>query len=527
MKNIEKTDELFDLIKSLSKTEKIHFKKYAKQHIVDGNANYLVLFDLIEKTRNYKSAKLHTQLKKLPFYPFLPKVKNYLKELILHSLRSYYTNKSVELWLHDSFMKIEILWSKGLYSQCGKLVKKTKQYAKNYDNLLGLIQVLVWEVRLSQFLPPSSKHSNFYAQKKDELHPFLQAFGERMELHLHSRLVYNEVNKSGSGITTNQRTELKKLFTHPLIEKSNSYFKYPHDKINQLLLKQVIAEINGEIQQSIEISENCLSLYNKYPNIKEAGYSNYLDALGGLISKQLKLFNPERSNALLLQMKLSLNSPGKFISEKALNEYRIYYHVMNLLFIIRIGCDTEAGESAIHEINQLLQVDRDLSFKHRILLVADIVCSIFYIAEKNYKIAIKHLNKITTNHTYTESIFYNLGLMLQLIVHLEMGSYEYITYFVHHIKRQNKKNPGLDKSFEVILTGIENIAKLGPVNSKELKKLYGTIFNQLIELDGNSSQNFITLRYPFDFIAWLDSKRSHVSFKESLENYAHVIQQKS
>ena len=41
--------DLFQLIKSLTKSEKRYFKLYAKMHGLHGNQNYLILFDQIDK----------------------------------------------------------------------------------------------------------------------------------------------------------------------------------------------------------------------------------------------------------------------------------------------------------------------------------------------------------------------------------------------------------------------------------------------------------------------------------------------
>lgn len=49
---------LYDLIKSLSKAEKRHFRLYAKRNFSEKEAKFLVLFDHLDKSEKYNSDKI-------------------------------------------------------------------------------------------------------------------------------------------------------------------------------------------------------------------------------------------------------------------------------------------------------------------------------------------------------------------------------------------------------------------------------------------------------------------------------------
>lgn len=83
--------DLFRLIKSLTRNEKGYFKKYAQVHGNTKNADYLLLFDEIDKQQDtYDEARLIARLKGKPMVHHLSVVKNYLFEMILKSLRSFH-----------------------------------------------------------------------------------------------------------------------------------------------------------------------------------------------------------------------------------------------------------------------------------------------------------------------------------------------------------------------------------------------------------------------------------------------------
>ena len=58
------SEDLFLLIKSLSKTEKGYFQKYAQLHSSGKENNYIKLFYAIEKQASYEESKIVAQFKK-------------------------------------------------------------------------------------------------------------------------------------------------------------------------------------------------------------------------------------------------------------------------------------------------------------------------------------------------------------------------------------------------------------------------------------------------------------------------------
>ncbi len=87
------SNELFDLIKSLTKSEKRFFK--LQSALQSGDKNYVRLFDLIDKMSEYDEENVKKTFKGEKFIKHLPSEKNHLYKLILKALRSYYGETSV------------------------------------------------------------------------------------------------------------------------------------------------------------------------------------------------------------------------------------------------------------------------------------------------------------------------------------------------------------------------------------------------------------------------------------------------
>ena len=126
------TDILFQLIKSLEKGEKRHFKLYIKRNSGKADLKIVRLFDAIDKLSEYDDKLL---LKKLSGVtkPQLANLKTHLYKQILSSLRLLKSSESIDLQLTELFDNAHILYKKGLFLQSLRLIEKAKELARTQD----------------------------------------------------------------------------------------------------------------------------------------------------------------------------------------------------------------------------------------------------------------------------------------------------------------------------------------------------------------------------------------------------------
>ena len=105
--------ELFELIKSLTKTEKRYFKLSASGFKKEDN-NYLKLFNALDKQSEYDEKKIVAQFPEEKFIKELRVTKKYLYKLITRSLISYHEESSVNSKLKYYLRCAEVLFEKGL-----------------------------------------------------------------------------------------------------------------------------------------------------------------------------------------------------------------------------------------------------------------------------------------------------------------------------------------------------------------------------------------------------------------------------
>ena len=130
---ISHSDQLFTLIKSLSKAEKKSFTVYAKR-LQDGDKlKYIQLFDLMDKSKSLDDDFLINKLGRINKTNY-SNLKRHLYKQILTSLRLVHINKYSEIEVRELIDFADILYTKGLVLQCLKILDKAKHAAQKCKN---------------------------------------------------------------------------------------------------------------------------------------------------------------------------------------------------------------------------------------------------------------------------------------------------------------------------------------------------------------------------------------------------------
>jgi hypothetical protein len=135
------SDTLFQLIKSLKKSEKRNFKLYVKRNSSAEDLKTTQLFDALDNMDIYDEAQLLKKNKKISKQQ-LSNIKASLYRQILSSLRLIRNDDNIDMQLHEQLDYARILYNKGLYLQSLKTLDKIKENAYANNQLTFLLQVL-------------------------------------------------------------------------------------------------------------------------------------------------------------------------------------------------------------------------------------------------------------------------------------------------------------------------------------------------------------------------------------------------
>ena len=138
--------DLFLLIQSLSKVEKMYFKKYTSMHVRGEVNNYTRLFNAFEKQKKYNEKKIISSFRNERFVKQFSVAKNYLYNLLLESLESFH--ESAESKLNSAIERVDILYKKRLNDQAAKIISSAKKIALHYEKHLHYLALVQRELLL-------------------------------------------------------------------------------------------------------------------------------------------------------------------------------------------------------------------------------------------------------------------------------------------------------------------------------------------------------------------------------------------
>src|SRR5215216_510593 len=141
------TNALFQLIKSLKKSEKRNFKLYAKRNSAAEDLKIIQLFDALDKMEQYDEDVLlrkNPSIKKIQ----LSNLNASLYKQILSSLRLIKDEDNIDIQLHEQMDYARILFNKGLYIQSLQVLDKLKKFSDANNQVTYLMQALFFEKKI-------------------------------------------------------------------------------------------------------------------------------------------------------------------------------------------------------------------------------------------------------------------------------------------------------------------------------------------------------------------------------------------
>jgi hypothetical protein len=217
---MEYKNELYELIISLTKSEKRYFKVFSSLH--GGQKNYLKFFDAIEKQK-YPDEK---RLKKILIDERITRniyvAKRYLSDILLKSMRSYRVGKLSSSVVRALLADMEFLYGKGLNKACAKHLKKALELTQTNDDFNTMLELMKWEKRLlmedAGDLKRKEKKINELLKK--EKHVLRQIENAGMYSALVTELILL-FQKEGMARTKATSNHVDKIIQHPLLRNVN------------------------------------------------------------------------------------------------------------------------------------------------------------------------------------------------------------------------------------------------------------------------------------------------------------------
>lgn len=499
---------LFILIQRMSKTEKRHFKLYARSHSPNtGTINYLQLFDLIAKQNKYDEEKIIKQniVKK----EHMPMLKNYLFNLILENLRIQRSNRNdIDCQLNNLIEGAFIMREKGIEKEEYKLWEKAKQMAFRHER---------WGYALHVLLMQSEKITRdqnvvLLGENENEIKSLI----EKVENLLEYKKIRREAIQLLMGLdpqkSVRNNKEVEKILNYPLIrnEKNGmSAAAVMEGHFTRLQFRNIMEDYTGTLKAVGQLLNFIESNYSK---LDFAEY-HYAVALCDMASSQLGL--GKYKEAFLTMQK----HKGSTLKSLTTRDYVfIASHDFELNYYLITG-EFKRGIITIRKMENQMKKIKMLIHYRQIYILYFNASSIFFLAGE-YKDALHWIRKITNPPIGAGPCREDIRAwahLVTILIHYEKKTPDILDHLTTSTRHFMNKRARLYKVEETVLRFMHRL-NIIEMDKKNLRKEFQNFRNELIRITKDPKEQKALIY--FDLFSWVESKIENKSF-------AAVVQEKA
>ncbi len=496
-------DTVFQLIKSLEKSEKRNFKLYMKRNS-GGDLKIVKLFDALDKMEDYYEPTLLKKNKTIQKQQ-LSNLKAHLYKQILNSLRILKDESNVDMTLHEQMDHARILYNKGLYLQSLKILDRVKILAKENNQLTYVQQVLFFEKKIEGLFITRSMQdrANQLSAEAMEVNGQLSMVNSLSNLSLQ---LYSWYIQHGHARNAKDEAALKFFLEKNLQEGANLARGF----YERLYLYQCYcwyAFIRQDFLQYYRHTQRWVDLFDENPAMKEIESAHYIKGVHNLMGAHFDLGNHLRLLKVIEQFDKFNHRKvvQKNVNNRILSFVYLYTAKINLHFLDGTFND---GLKLVPYIEEKLKEYELFLDRHRVLVFYYKIASLYFGAGKNEK-AIDYLNKIINWKVDLRTDLQCYARLLHLIAHYELGNYNLLEYLTKSVYRFMGKMESLSMVEEEMFIFLRRSFK---VERKALRSEFEKLLDKLKKYEGN---RFETRAFSYlDVISWLESKIENVPVME-------------
>lgn len=500
-------DILFQLIRSLEKSEKRNFKLYIQRNSGNKDLKIIELFDALEKMKEYDEQLLLKRLSSIK-KPQLSNTKAHLYKQLLASLRLIKTQESIDLQLHEQLDYARILYNKGLYLQSLKILEKVKELALAYNQESFLIQVISLEkkIEILHITRSMQDRADRLSVEANEINAKRIMITRLSNLALQ---LYSWYIKNGHARNEKDEAGIKNFFREQLPPNAFELTGF----YERLYLYQSycwFAFIRQDFLMYYRYTQKWVDLFHEQPAMIGVDTGHYIKGMHNLLNAHFDLRNYKKFTSTLQQFQQFANS--EVANRYDNNRVQTFVYIKSALLNQHIILGTfKEGLMLVKEVEHKLAEYAIYLDRHRILVFNYKIATLHFGAG-NYEKCIDYLRKIINDHVDLRSDLQCYSRLLHLIAHYELGNADIMEHLIKSVYRFMAKMENLTVIEEETFRFLRRTFHM-PVNKtkQEFEK-----FLQKIKAFEHS--RFETRAFAYlDIVSWLESKVHHKPMSKILQ----------
>ncbi len=503
------SDALFQLVKSLEKAEKRHFKIYIKRSSDKEDLKVVQLFDALDSMDEYDEKVLFRKISSLNKSK-LANLKTHLYKELLASLRLLKSKDSIDLQLSEHLDNARLLYNKGLKLQSLKILDKAKELAQTNQKFNTLVQLISLEKKIEtlHITRSSPEKTQMLAQESMDVSRHIERVTRLSNLAL---LLYRWYVINGHTRNENEEKDVNLFFKNYLPADLNEVSGF----YEQLYLYQSYcwyAFIRQDFLLNYQYAVKWVDLYTAQPLMITIETGHYIKGLHSLLNAHFALRNfrgfdqaLESFEAFALTPLANKHDNFRVHTSIYINSARINGHLMK-------GTFTE-GVKLVPEIESNLAEYALFVDPHRIMLFNYKIASLFF-GSRDFDSAIDYLHRIIHGPVDMRIDLQCYARLVHLLSHYELGNYDILDSLSKSVHRFFAKMKNLTDVERAIFDFLQHSFDHPP---KEIRARLEKFYDQIRHLEKSryETRSFAYL----DIISWVESK----VFNKTMES---VINQK-
>jgi hypothetical protein len=504
----QQTDNLIQLVQSLSKAEKRNFRLYANRQNSADDKLFILLFDYIESSKVYTEDEL---LKKNPLIKKaqLSNIKANLYKQLLSSLRLLHRNTYEEIAIRELLDSAKILHSKGMYQASLDLLEKAKKSAHEIKDFSLAYNAIDYERKIeNQYITGSmSAKAQSLKEESDGLMEIIKNSNDLSNLSL---MLYGLYLKYGYVKDKKDFDYITAFFNANLSKIDNKSLKF-YDKIYYYQAHVWYYHMVQDFANYYKFSQKWVDTYLADPNMIHIDKPLFIK---GLHNTMNALYMANKKDKFLAAYTDFKDFNYTSIENFSTNEDSVYQMILNvhLLNKIFLTGEYDHGAKEIQPLEVILKkniynwdINRVLVFYYKVACV--------HFGADNYSKSLTYLNYII-NHPSTEirQDIQCFARILSLISHYELKNEILISYQIKSVIRFLSNMEDLQGVQKEILAFLRRTPK---IQKSEVKNEFKKLKNKLVVF-----RNIEYEKRPFlylDIIAWLDSKINGTRIQDEIK----------
>jgi hypothetical protein len=487
-------EELYELIKSLSKSEKRFFKLTIQAE--DHSSSITKLFDELEKAKEFDESKLLKSTRQKHKTLSQRDIIQLTYDLILKSQRTFYAENISGYRIKDEISNLRNLFDKAQYKQCRKMLNKLKEEAYAEESFNFILEIIAIEKQLLDIenkfgitvksLDDLIKEEQTLIGKSKNIGEYAQAFSK-----INYLVRQNMVAKTAKEFET-----YDKLLNSALLKNCDKCSSkkaevlYHHTRALCYSKKRDNAMRQKEFKSMVELMDKNPFLIYEYPK-------RYLSGINNILSVEIEQTHYSTAEKLIDSFIKLKNHPAFNTTDLQL---KIFTSTSNAqLLIYTDGGKTDKAIPVVKYINEQIDLYKDKVNKEEQLIFYYNFTNLFIYSEK-YNEASKYLGLLLSeNDMHLRQDLQCFSRLQNIILHYELEKLPQLKYLLKTTADFYKGQKYQFKTEKLVLDMFEELLEKGDKKDiwEGFHKEFKTLMNDPYEKIAN---------YYFDFIAYTQSK---------------------